>query len=171
MFAILALAAATASLTPFEGHWRCDGRFIASGKVIKSELKMAVDPQSGVFIVHQDDTAPMSYHSVETWTADPNALVPLGRVGPLQRPSRVPVTRLARRSAYLQPPGRQAGAGGVPICVAGRRRSPDRLEHSSSGTAATARRHARLQTRSGVERQLSFAPIRLTRDRQVRRRP
>ena len=72
MLAMLALALAT-PLTPFEGRWRCEGRFIASGKPIVSELSMATDPQSGVFVVHHDDTAPMAYHSVEVWTADPNA--------------------------------------------------------------------------------------------------
>lgn len=73
---MLAILAATLAvpLAPFEGRWRCEGRFITSGKPISSELKMATDPQSGVFIVHHDDTAPMAYHSVEVWTADPNAL-------------------------------------------------------------------------------------------------
>ena len=71
MIALLAAVLVTSPFTPFAGHWRCEGYFVASGKRIGSALSMAVDPESGVFVVHHDDTAPMAYHSIETWTSDP----------------------------------------------------------------------------------------------------
>lgn len=72
MLAVLAAALLASPFAAFEGHWRCEGRFVASGKPIRSELTMATDPASGVFVVRHDDTAPMAYHSLETWTADPH---------------------------------------------------------------------------------------------------
>ena len=73
MLTVVAAAAVLVSpLTNFEGHWRCEGRFIASGKPIASELVMTADSASGVFLVRHDDTAPMPYHSIEVWTVDPD---------------------------------------------------------------------------------------------------
>lgn len=71
VISILAAALVASPFTPFEGHWRCEGYFISSGKKIVSELSMAVDPKTGAFVVHHDDTAPLEYHSMEMWTADP----------------------------------------------------------------------------------------------------
>lgn len=65
-------AVLVAPFSSLEGHWRCEGRFITSGKPISSELTMTTDTLSGVFMVRHDDTTPMSYHSVEVWTADPD---------------------------------------------------------------------------------------------------
>ena len=72
MLPMLAAATVAASaFAAFEGRWRCEGRFAASDKHIASELTMATDAASGVFIVRHDDRAPAAYHSVETWTTDP----------------------------------------------------------------------------------------------------
>jgi len=70
MIAILAAALVASPFTSFEGHWHCEGRFIASGKAIVSELAMGVDAKSGIFVVHHDDAAPMEYHSMEIWTSN-----------------------------------------------------------------------------------------------------
>lgn len=72
---MLTLVAAVLLASPFvafEGHWRCEGHFVRSGKAIASKLIIAADPASGVFVAHHDDAAPLPYHSVELWTADPD---------------------------------------------------------------------------------------------------
>lgn len=72
---MLALLAAVALASPFaglDGHWRCEGRLVRSGKPIASQLAIATDRASGVLLVHHDDTAPMAYHDVEVWSADPD---------------------------------------------------------------------------------------------------
>jgi hypothetical protein len=58
------------SFASFEGRWTCDGRFVSSGKEVHSTLAMAEDAPSGALIVHHDDVAPMTYHSLEVWSRD-----------------------------------------------------------------------------------------------------
>lgn len=69
---LMIAAAALSPFTPYEGRWRCEGRFFASGTPVASELTMSADPASGVFLVRHDDSAPAAYHSPELWTADPD---------------------------------------------------------------------------------------------------
>lgn len=54
----------------FQGNWRCEGVFPASGKTIASDMRYAIDLHGAALVKHHDDVAPGSYRAIEAWGYD-----------------------------------------------------------------------------------------------------
>lgn len=80
LFLLATTAASAADTLPmqtldyFQGAWRCDGVFPASGKAIASHMRYEFDMQGAALVKHHDDTLPNArYHAIETWGFDAKA--------------------------------------------------------------------------------------------------
>jgi hypothetical protein len=80
LFLLATTAASAADVAPmqtlgyFQGAWRCDGVFPASGRTIASRMRYAFDMQGAALVKHHDDTSPGAhYHAIETWGFDARA--------------------------------------------------------------------------------------------------
>lgn len=81
-FPLLLLLAATSAgaadvpamraLDYFQGNWRCEGVFPASGRQIASHMRYAHDLQGAALVKHHDDMAPGRYRAIEAWGYDAN---------------------------------------------------------------------------------------------------
>ncbi|HEV2621384.1 MAG TPA: hypothetical protein VGU65_04750 [Frateuria sp.] len=79
-FPLLFLLAATSAgavesppmraLDYFQGSWRCEGVFPASGRHIASRMRYAGDLQGAALVKHHEDMAPASYRALEAWGYD-----------------------------------------------------------------------------------------------------
>lgn len=58
------------ALDYFQGSWRCQGTFPASGKAIASHMQYAQDLQGAALVKHHDDVAPATYRAIEAWGYD-----------------------------------------------------------------------------------------------------
>ena len=58
------------ALDYFQGDWRCEGVFPASGRTIASEMRYASDLHGAALVKHHDDVAPASYRAIEAWGYD-----------------------------------------------------------------------------------------------------
>ncbi|MEI7037354.1 hypothetical protein [Fulvimonas yonginensis] len=62
------------TLDYFQGSWRCEGVFPASGRTIASRMTYVADLQGAALVKHHDDTSPGArYHAIETWAYDARA--------------------------------------------------------------------------------------------------
>ncbi|ANQ41726.1 hypothetical protein BAR24_09770 [Gluconobacter oxydans] len=57
------------ALPQIEGNWSCEGYFIRNKRPISSDISSTRDVRSGALVLHHDDRAPGSYHSLEVWSA------------------------------------------------------------------------------------------------------
>lgn len=55
------------ALDYFQGNWRCEGVFPASGRQIASRMRYAGDLQGAALVKHHDDIAPAGYRAIEAW--------------------------------------------------------------------------------------------------------
>lgn len=58
------------ALDYFQGSWRCEGVFPASGRHIASQMRYAGDLQGAALVKHHEDRAPASYRAIEAWGYD-----------------------------------------------------------------------------------------------------
>lgn len=56
-------------LPQIEGNWSCEGYFIRNKRPISADMSITHDVRSGALVLHHDDRAPGSYHSLEVWSA------------------------------------------------------------------------------------------------------
>ncbi|OAG76195.1 hypothetical protein Amal_01966 [Acetobacter malorum] len=57
------------ALPQIEGNWACEGYFIQNKRPISADISITPDVRSGALVLHHDDRAPGSYHSLEVWSA------------------------------------------------------------------------------------------------------
>lgn len=67
------LAPAMQSLSFFEGHWSCSGKFVQNGKPIASTQIFAADLAGHWLAMRHDDRKPDIFHALELWGYDKNA--------------------------------------------------------------------------------------------------
>ena len=62
------------ALDYFQGSWRCQGTFPASGKTIASHMHYARDLQGAALVKHHEDVAPATYRAIEAWGYNPKGM-------------------------------------------------------------------------------------------------
>src|SRR5215475_8532305 len=57
-------------LSGWMGNWRCDGKFVKSGKEISSTIRFSPVLEGQWIEVEQDDLPPNRFHAIEFWGYD-----------------------------------------------------------------------------------------------------
>ena len=76
LFLLVATSASAVGMAPmraldyFQGSWRCQGTFPASGKTITSRMRYMQDLQGAALVKHHEDVAPATYRAIEAWGDD-----------------------------------------------------------------------------------------------------